>query len=101
MYDPMQYDPNQVYSAQSLYGGNPQPQAYGQTVGAAVNPINPQQPSMQQKLAMMLMQQNGGLQGQPPQTVGANGQNPQGQTSPYSSIAQLGQMFMGGMGGGA
>lgn len=69
------------------------------TASAAVQQINPQQMSMQQKLAMMLMQGNQGGAGAQGQPVGASQQNPVGQTSPWSSMAQMAQMYMGGMGG--
>lgn len=88
MYDPTQFDPSAVYGPQSpalAYSAYAPQQT---TANPMVQQLNPQQPTPQQKLAMALMQQNG--QQQPTQ-----GQNPQGQTSPWASIAQMGQMFMG------
>lgn len=98
MSDPNSYDPSQYYASPVMGGnnnGSATPATYGYTpVGASSTALNPQQMTMQQKLAMMLMQQNA----QSPGLAGS--QNQAGQVSPLSGISQMGMQAMGMMGGG-
>lgn len=100
------YDPYQIMGMPSLgsyqaMGASTPPNQMppaNQTTSAAVPTLDPQQMSMQQKLAMALMQGQQ-LQNQGQQSAAPGKQDPNGATSPYSSLAGLGSQFMGGMGG--
>jgi hypothetical protein len=110
--DPTQFDASAIYGSPTMgpaYGGaSPASMGYPM-VDPNATTIGSGQMTMQQKLALALMAQQSQNQQQPGQGgQGGHGsgnspmgqQNPNGATSPYASLATVGNAFMGGGGGG-